>query len=313
MAASRKKQSVLICDDNEKNYAKLRKYLESEGFDCAKQVSTENEVREALRYAQEKKKWYQFVMLDMDLSMSNGPIINGAQLYHNILPDYPNETYIIYSGQDADMYRDEINMLMYRDVSFVLLDNLVKEKNIRLYLARVISRAEPSRVFLVHGRNLDKKKKLINLLEKGFGLNVVKWEDARERITTSRDYVYEIVMAGIEMSHLTIVLFTDDEIVQLRDKFKNADDRGIGIERRQSRSNVYIEAGYAFGVRPRRTIFVEWPDKGKFDFTAPSDFGGVHVVKFDGKENSRAILKNRLECARCNVQDSAINWRTIEL
>jgi len=310
MTATVSKPTVLICDDVEKNYTKLRRYLESEGFECAERVESENEVREALRIAQEEKKWYQFVMLDMDLSMSTVATPNGSQLYHNILPDYPNETYIIYSGQDAEKYRDEINRLMYRDVQFVLLDTLFKEKNIRLHLARIIGRTDPARVFLVHGQNHDKRRRLMQLLEGGFGLKTVKWEDARDRVTTQRDYVYEIVMAGIEMSHLTIVLFTDDEIVRLRDKFKKENKRGP--ERRQSRANVYIEAGYALGIRPRRTVFVEWPEKGKFDFTAPSDFGGIHVVRFDGKEGSRDVLRRRLEAARCTIRTSA-DWKTMRL
>lgn len=312
MSTTASKPTVLICDDNEKNYKKLRRYLESEGFECAERVETENEVKEALRVAQEEKNWYQFVMLDMDLSMSRTATANGAQVYHNILPDYPNETYIIYSGQDAERYRDEINRLMYRDVKFVLLDSLFKEKNIRLHLAGKIGRADSARVFLVHGRNSEKRKGLVQLLEHGFSLEVVKWEDARDRVTTQRDYVYEIVMAGIEMSHLTIVLFTDDEIVQLRNKFKKGNELVDKVERRQSRANVFIEAGYAFGVRPRRTVFVEWPERGKFDFTAPSDFGGVHVVKFDGKENSRDVLRRRLEAARCIIRPSA-DWKTMPL
>jgi predicted nucleotide-binding protein len=305
-------QRVLVCDDDAKKYGKLKRYLESEGFVCDDRVETQGEVEQALRRAQEKREWYQIVMLDMDLSMGAEPGTNGAQLYFNLLHEFPNETYVIYSSQDADQFRVEINRLMYRDVKFVLLDGLLREKNIRLHLESLVSRTDPTRVFLVHGRNHKRKDGLVKLLTKGFGLEVVGWEDARERASSRRDYIFEIVMKGIEMSHVTVVLFTDDELVELKKSLQSPADKGSSQERRQARANVYIEAGYAMGVRPGRTIFVEWPMKGRFDFTSPSDFSGLHTIRFNGDKGSKAVLKRRLEAARCTLT-AAADWETMSL
>ena len=157
----------------------------------------------------------------------------------------------------------------------------------------------------MHGRNYDKKEKIQKVIEKGFGLDIVDWEHARARVSDAkRDYIFEIVMKGIELSQVTLVLFTDDEEVEMRSKFLDKSDKlEISFKdrrkrRRQARPNVYIEAGYALGVRPNRTIFLEWPDDLSV-FSSPSDFQGIHVIKYNDTPESRKILKNRLECARC--------------
>lgn len=312
MASPAKRGRVLICDDNQRNYEKLKKYLANEGFVCADRISTETELRQELTAAENARAWYQFVMLDMDLSFSAEPKATGLSVYHSVLPEFPNETYIIYSSHDADEYRAEINRLMYRDVKFVLLDQLLKEGNIRLHLSGLISNANARRVFLVHGRNLILRDKVHRLLTDGFGLEVIGWEDAREKVTTARPYIYEIVMAGIEMSHLTLVLFSDDERVELREKFKSRAEKGDERERRQARANVYIEAGYAMGVRPRRTLFLEWSESAKAIFEAPSDFAGMHSIRFDETAAKRDVLRRRLESARC-LLNARTDWETMPL
>ena len=222
------------------------------------------------------------------------------------------KTYIIYSSHDADQYRAEINRLMYRDVKFVLLDQLLKERNLRLHLSELISNANPRRVFLVHGRNHTLKNKVQRLLTDGFGLEVVGWEDASDRVKTTRPYIYEIVMAGIELSHLTLVLFSDDEKVELREKFKSAPEKSDKRERRQARANVFIEAGYAMGVRPRRTLFLEWTENPKVTFDIPSDFAGIHSIRFNESAEKRDVLRRRLESARCLLKVKA-GWDTMPL
>lgn len=312
MAKVTTKGRVLVCDDNRKNYEKLKKYLESEGFNCPERISTEAELRQVLSAAEHDRDWYQFVMLDMDLSLSDVPKATGLSVYNSVLPDFPNETYIIYSSHDADEFRAEINRLMYRDVKFVLLDQLLKDRNIRLHLSALISNSNHRRIFLVHGRNHKLRDKVHRLLTEGFGLEVVGWEDARERIRTERSYIYEIVMSGIEMSHLTLVLFSDDEQIVLRNKFKSGQEKVDKRERRQARANVFIEAGYAMGVRPRRTLFLEWPENTKVHFETPSDFAGIHSIRFDESASKREVLRRRLESARCLLTVKA-DWETMPL
>jgi len=230
-------------------------------------------------------------MIDIDLSLS-GEKENGIQVYNSIVHDFPDETYIIYSGQDIDELRKQINRLMYRDVQLVLLDEVINKQNLRYHFNRLIQAVPRNRVFIVHGRNIEKKNEVINLL-KLFNLEVVEWEDARERAQSSRNYIYDIVIKGIEMSHLTLVLFTDDEEVELRKQFLTPSDHESNntIEkRRQSRANVYIEAGYAMGIRPKRTIFLEYPDRNKF-FESPSDFAGMHSIRFRGTPNDRYLSR----------------------
>jgi predicted nucleotide-binding protein len=201
---------------------------------------------------------------------------------------------------------------MYRDVKFVLLDQLLKDRNIRLHLSELISNANPRRVFLVHGRNHKLRDKVHRLLTEGFGLEVVGWEDARDRVKTTRPYIYEIVMAGIELSHLTLVLFSDDEQVVLKNKFKSGSEKADKRERRQARANVFIEAGYAMGVRPRRTLFLEWPENTRVEFETPSDFSGIHSIRFDESASKRDVLRRRLESARCLLTVNT-KWDTMPL
>jgi len=309
-----RKSRVLIVDDKAENYKKLRSYLEKENFIVEKRIDTEDQLREYLQRAKSEKNWYEFVMIDIDLKRS-GEISNGIQIYLSVLHDFPEETYIIYSSQDIDQFRKDINRLMYhRHVELLLLDEVLGRMNMRFHLSRLIQKVPPNRVFIIHGRNHNKLKKIRKLLTAGFGLDIVEWEDALRNSQSQRDYIFDTVLSGIQMSHVTIALFTDDEIVELRKKFRIFDDIDgtlKRIKRRQSRPNVYIEAGYAMGVRPQRTIFVAWPDREKY-FVSPSNFQGIHVLRFDDVPEARQALKDRLENARCRLS-MARNWKTMSL
>lgn len=307
------KRRVLIVDDRSKNYNKLRDYLQKEGFDVEKRIDTENQLREHLQKAKEQKIWYEFVMIDIDLSKS-GEKSNGIQIYLSVLHDFREETYIIYSSQDVDQFRDDINRLMYRDVELVLLDEVLHRMNIGFHMSRLIQKVPSNKVFVIHGRHDTKLNKLVKLLTQGFGLEVVKLEEARRNAQSPRDYIFDIVLSGIEISHVSIALFTDDELVELRKKFRTVEDLDESLKRtkrRQARPNVYIEAGYAIGVRPKRTIFLEWPDRQKY-FVAPSDFQGIHSIRFDDSPEARTVLKDRLEDARCRLSPVK-NWKTMRL
>lgn len=304
---------VLICDDNQEQYKKIKLCLAEDNIECSKRIKNEDELLEALRKANENRNWYDFVMIDIDLRES-GEVNNGIQVYFSVVHEYPDETYIIYSSQDIDEVRKQINRLMYRDVQLVLLDEVINKNNIRYHLNRLIQAIPRNRLFLVHGRNHNKRDKITKLLKDYFRLEIVQWEDARERAQSVRNYIYDIVMKGIEMSHLTLVLFTDDEEVELRNKLCGPDDherRTINMKRRQSRSNVYIEAGYAMGIRPNRTIFIEWPDRVKY-FESPSDFAGMHTIRYKDTPEDRETLKRRLEAARCKFEPKR-GWKTSSL
>src|SRR4051794_9720557 len=98
---------VLICDDNPKQYNRLRRYLTSEGFECDERVSRYEVVVEKLRAAANNLRWYQLVMLDIDLKFSHEPM-NGIQMYRSLVADFPDENYVIYSRHDVDGFRHEL-------------------------------------------------------------------------------------------------------------------------------------------------------------------------------------------------------------
>jgi len=303
---------VIILDDKRDQFNKLKAYLTTEGYTCML-VQHRNDLITNLKNAQRSGDWYDFVMIDFDLSVIDSTD-NGISVYESISHDFPNETYIIYTSQDRDSFRTAIDRLRYRDVELVILDEVLKKKNIRLSLVRLLQQKQISNsVFLVHGRNVEKANKVKKLLSDGFGLDVLSWNDAI-RVAQNEKYIFEIVLKGINESHLTVVLFTDDEALELRpDLLKPEDLESIvpGLKRWQSRPNVYIEAGYAMGIRPKRTLFVEWLDNSQH-FSYASDFAGMHTVRFTDSPAKRSELKERLEITRCklNLQPA---WATMPL
>src|SRR5260221_3681391 len=120
-----------------------------------------------------------------------------------------------------------------------------------------------------------------------------------------------MVLKGIELSQASGLLSTNDKTAILRRDLRLRSDKTLEKERRQSRPNVYVEAGYARGLRPNRTLFVEWPTNQK-SFLGPSDFAGIHTIRFDGQRRSRELLKRRLEFARCELSLSPA-WASMKL
>ncbi len=303
---------VLIVDDNDDHYRVLRRYFRKEGFSADKQAKGELSARAALAAAQAERQWFDLVFIDLNLS-AGGESSDGVQVYQSLVIDYPHEEYVIYSSQDVDRFRQQLNRLLFRDVLFVLLDELLTQENLSLQLSRIVRAIDKRKIFLVSGRDVGKNIAMERLLRDGFGLDVISWEDARERVTARSDVNWEIALRGIEMSHATVVLFTDEERVALEQSMQQpGDPEHGGLQRRQARPNVYIEAGYAYGLRPKRTIFVEWPRAGAV-ITAPSDFAGVHVVRFDGSVSTRATLKRRLEAARCLIETDDVDWQSLSM
>jgi len=297
MANAIKNRRILICDDKPVNYNKLKTYLNQSGFQCLRRVSDAEGVRSAIKKSHRDGNYLDFILLDMDLSLTGIAGHTGSKVYEDVRDEFPNETYIIYSSGFSDETRYEINRLTFRKVPVVLLDNLLSDKYLSMYLSQFMQRSDNKRIFLVHGRNTDKSNKIAHLLEKVFGLEVIRWEEAQRRIG-GRKYILDTVIAGIEMSHMTLVLFTDDEDVTLIKKYRESESESK--RSRQARANVYIEAGYAIGVRPNRTLFVEWPDNYS-GFRSPSDFAGIHVVKYSDTSKGRTELLMRLRNARCVV------------
>jgi len=306
---------VLICDDDPNQYGILSTYLEREGFHCDPRVDRFEDLRSKIIDSYRLRQWYSFIMIDIDLSKS-GEQYTGIDCYSHLSAEFPGEAYVIYTSEDVNPFRQKMNRLLYRDVELVLLEKLIDKEDIRFYLKRIVQEHNYSKIFIVQGRNDEKVGKISRLLTKGFGLEVIAWQDARDQVRSDHKSVFDIVLAGIEMSACTLVLLTDDEEVELRSEFRIKSDfeenRGkAGEKRRQARPNVYIEAGYAFGRRPNRTVFVEWPDRIDL-FEAPSDWGGIYTVRFDDGPQSREHLKRVLENARCQLKPRK-DWKSMKV
>jgi CheY-like chemotaxis protein/predicted nucleotide-binding protein len=294
------KRTALVCDDREEQFDIVAEVLGDAGFE-AKHVKNGTEAKMELERVRRDAKYFDVVMIDFDLSM-NGQNETGEGVYLDLEREFGQEDYIIYTTTDADHMREAINRLSTKDVSFSLLDY----KSMKFQLFLCLPKQDHDTVFLVCGRNADKNGRITEILKKGLGLKVVTFEEARRKVKSPRKYIYEIVMAGIDSTYCSLVLFTDDEEVALREEFlQSADYDNTAWEnapvRRQSRGNVLIEAGYAFGRRPWRTIFVQWTDDDSY-FDLPSDFAGAHYLDYDDSKDARENLMNRLLDCHCQMK-----------
>ena len=298
-----KRGRVLICDDSEQKYQELSAFLEDEGFTCDPRVGDMPDVLRALAAAQSSGDWYDLVFLDIDLG---DDLPTGIDIYRCACRDYPHETYVIYTSQDVRSFHIQVNELMYDDVAVIVLHELREKRNLGLYLHRLIQAADPDTVFLVRGRNHGKNEQLRSTLSSEFGIRTIDWEDARSAAGTTPS-IMETVRKGITMSHATIVLFTDDDAAELRTEL--VEDGDIEAQpsyrlgqRRQARPNVFIEAGIALGMRPRRTIFVTWPDD-VHRFQMPTDLAGLtEDCRFEDTPAGVARLRRRLAALRCRLK-----------
>jgi len=103
-----------------------------------------------------------------------------------------------------------------------------------------------------------------------------------------------------------VVLFSPDEIAQLKEQFWGADDKhGDGKPAGQARPNVLFEAGLALGAYPEKTVIVQVGKVRPF-----SDIAGKHLVRLSGDTSRRNDLANRLAKIGCNVNRIGNDWMT---
>ncbi|MDY7085141.1 MAG: nucleotide-binding protein [Actinomycetota bacterium] len=160
-------------------------------------------------------------------------------------------------------------------------------------------------VFLVAGRDSAVVSAFTTFL-RALGLRVVEWERAVAGTGIPNPYVGDVVRAGMAMATATVVLFTPDDLVRLRDDLLHDDDSAAERDTAgQARPNVLYEAGYADCLGPDRTILVEvGPVKGF------SDLSGRHMLRLDGGPVQRKALVSRLELAGLKPETSGADWLT---
>jgi hypothetical protein len=295
------KGRVHSLDDHEDSFEDLRQTLADDGYEVLPRVASKFDVVKRLHESYEHSQYLQFIMIDLDL----GPNQDGGDVYAALVRECPKERFIVYTRDRTDRFRQMQGQVRLRDDALVLLTEAVTRESLGMLLSTALPTEKPNRVFLVHGRDTEKTLWLMKYF-KVLGLDVRRLDDVRAEAESR--YLFDVVRRGVASSQATVVLFADEMTTRMNERYRtpgNEEDAGVyGC----SRPNVYIEAGYAQGLKPHRTIFVEWPEDGN-KFMRASDFAGIQAVRFGDERSFRHRLRIELEQARC-VLHPASDWET---
>jgi predicted nucleotide-binding protein len=130
---------------------------------------------------------------------------------------------------------------------------------------------------------------------------MMPWSEAVRLTGEAQPHTYDIVHAGMTHAAAIIVIFSPDDLARVKDDFSEMDDPDR-TPQGQARQNVTLEAGMAFAMAPKRTIFVKSQATREI-----SDIAGFNWVKLNGEYDSRADLKNRLEIAGADLRPQSEN------
>jgi predicted nucleotide-binding protein len=161
------------------------------------------------------------------------------------------------------------------------------------------------RVFVIHGRDdafVSRMFELLSLL----GLRPMEWE----RLVQSAGrgptpILHDVIRNGLSRAQAIVALLTPDDVVHLHPELCR--DREDGHELTpagQPRPNVLMELGAALYGYRERTILVK-----AGSIRPMADLSGFNYIDFDGGENGRAKLVERLRRAECHVDDRGTEWR----
>ena len=170
----------------------------------------------------------------------------------------------------------------------------------------VLSHADPSTVFVVHGRNGAARKSMFDFL-RSIGLKPLEWSAAVRATGEASPYVGQILDKAFSIAQAIVVLMTPDDEASLRKEFQLPHDEHYEKEPTgQARPNVLFEAGMAMGRNPKQTILVELGTLRPF-----SDVGGRHVLRMNDSMERRQELADRLKTAGCPVNLTGTEWHTV--
>jgi len=156
---------------------------------------------------------------------------------------------------------------------------------------------DPQEVFVVYGRDAAMSNFFFNLL-RNLGLKPLEFSQLIARSKSTSPYIADVVRIGFEHAKACVVLFTGDDLVQLRP------DLGADSLEPQPRPNVLLEAGMAIAMQRDRTIIIEVPP-----LRGLTDLGGIHAVRFtSGGPGERNDLASRLESAGCKIDRTGRDW-----
>lgn len=159
-------------------------------------------------------------------------------------------------------------------------------------------------VFVIHGRDSRAVNSMKQLL-RAVSLTPVEWEEAVSWTNKASPPLLDVIKTALERVQAAVVLFTPDEVAQLKEEFWDPGDTEADHKGFQPRQNVLIEAGMALALFPDRTLLVQI---GKIRM--PSDITGLNYLKFDGQPKSRTALINRLENAGCKPRTKGGDYLT---
>lgn len=166
-----------------------------------------------------------------------------------------------------------------------------------------MSKVDPRKVFVVHGRNYAVRDAMFHFL-RSIDLKPIEWSQAVEETGKASPYVGEILDAAFSTAQAVVVLMTPDDLAVLQEDFIGEDDKKFERELTpQARPNVLFEAGMAMGRDADRTIMVEMGNLRPF-----SDVGGKHLIRMNDTPERRQELANRLKSAGCEVNLDGTDW-----
>lgn len=167
----------------------------------------------------------------------------------------------------------------------------------------VASPPDPSKVFVVHGRNARARDAMFVFL-RSLSLQPIEWIEAVRATGKASPYIGEILDAAFSRAMAVVVLLTPDDEARLRGELQKPDDPPHERELTgQARPNVLFEAGLAMACDEDRTVLVELGHVRPF-----SDVAGRHAVRIDDSGQRRQELAQRLETAGCSVNITGIDW-----
>jgi predicted nucleotide-binding protein len=168
---------------------------------------------------------------------------------------------------------------LYREFLSVLAEELERHPQNLLYTTsaeetdQVSQKADPRKVFVVHGRNEAARRAMFSFL-RALGLDPIEWSEAVHLTGKGSPFVGEILDTAFTHAQAVVVLFTGDDVARLGTRYLTANDPPYEREPTpQARPNVLFEAGLAFGRNPERTILVTLGNIRPF-----SDVVGRHII-----------------------------------
>jgi hypothetical protein len=164
----------------------------------------------------------------------------------------------------------------------------------------------PNKVFVVHGRDEKARDSLFDFL-KAIGITPIEWGEAVSLANSPTPTTMSAVEAAFSHARAVVVLFTGDDEARLRESLWNGNEKPAERDfMPQVRQNVAFEAGSAFAKHSERTVVCQIGELKPF-----SDMDGLNLAKLDNSLKSRKDLADRLRKARCEVDLSGAEWKTV--